>query len=90
MLKKRCSATLRAGRAIGGRLNVRVDGGRLKDLRRQRALERRDLEEKSGVHWTTIARIELGQTTTRLSTVKKLADALGVDPANLVGDEVVA
>ena len=71
-------------------MNVRVDGEKLKDMRRRKALERKDLEERSGVHWTTIARIELGQTTTRLSTVRKLADALGVDPEALVGEEVAA
>ena len=71
-------------------MNVRVDGTKLRELRKQKAMERRELEEVSGVHWTTIARLELGQTTMRISTARKLAGALGVDPAEFAGDEVVA
>ena len=71
-------------------MNVRVDGEKLREMRRRKAMERRELGKKSGVHWTTIARLELGQTTMRLSTAKKIADALGVDPSELVGEEVVA
>lgn len=73
----------------GGRLNVRVDGAKLRQLRKQKAIERRELEKASGVHWTTIARLELGQKTMRISTARKLAHALEVDPAEFAGDEVV-
>ncbi|PLS87309.1 MAG: hypothetical protein CYG60_02565 [Actinobacteria bacterium] len=76
--------------AAGGRLNVRVDGARLRELRKRKAMERRELERASGVHWTTIARLELGQAAMRISTARKLADALGVDPSEFVGEEVVA
>ena len=71
-------------------MNVRVDGAKLRQLRKRKAMERRELERVSGVHWTTIARLELGQTTMRISTARKLADALGVDPAEFAGDEVIA
>ncbi len=71
-------------------MNVKVDAGKLRDIRRQRALERRELAERSGVHWTTIARLELGQGTMRLSTARRIAEALDVDPAEIAGDEVLA
>lgn len=72
-------------------MNVKVDGERLRELRRHKALERRELGERSGVHWTTIARLELGRTPTmRISTAKKIAEVLGVDTAEFAGDEVVA
>lgn len=71
-------------------MNVKVDGPKLRQLRKQKAMERRELEQVSGVHWTTIARLELGQTTMRISTARKLADALGVDTAEFAGEEVVA
>ena len=71
-------------------MNVRVDGKRLRELRKGRAMERSELAALSGVHWTTIARLELGQTSMRISTAKKLADALGVGHAEFAGDEVVA
>ncbi len=71
-------------------MNVKVDGAKLRDIRRRRALERRELGEISGVHWNTIARIELGRTpTTRASTAKKIADALKVSPEEFIGAEVV-
>ena len=71
-------------------MNVKVNGEKLREIRRRKAMERTDLSERSGVHWTTIARIELGRTpTTRASTARKIADALAVDPQEFVGEEVV-
>lgn len=69
-------------------MNVEINGERLRELRRQKALERRELERTSGVHFATIVRIELGQGTARLNTVKRLATALGVDTSELAGNEV--
>ncbi len=70
-------------------MNVEINGRRLRELRREKAVERKELEELSGVHFATIVRIELGQSTARLSTAKKIANALGVDYSELVGAEVV-
>lgn len=69
-------------------LNVEIDGGRLREIRREKAIERKELEALSGVHFATIVRIELGQSTARLSTAKKLANALRVDYSELIGAEV--
>lgn len=70
-------------------MNVAIDGERLREIRREKAVERKELAHLSGVDWTTIARIELGRGTARLSTAKKLANALGVDHSELVGEEVL-
>ncbi len=70
-------------------MNVRVDGEKLREIRRRKAMERSDVERSSGVHRSTITRLELGQTAMRLSTAKKIADALGVDHEEFAGGEVV-
>ena len=57
---------------------------RLRQLRIERALSQRDLCERSGVTQTTIVNAEKGKET-RVSTLRKLADALGVDPRELIG-----
>lgn len=69
-------------------MNVEINGERLRELRREKAIERRELERLSGVHFATIVRIELGQTTARLSTARRLADALGVHHSEFAGKEV--
>jgi transcriptional regulator with XRE-family HTH domain len=51
---------------------------RLRELRDKRGLSQRGLAERSGVSREYIARIELGQHDPTLSTLEKLAKALGV------------
>lgn len=70
-------------------MNVSVEGSKLREIRLSQLMEREDLAEHSGVSKSAIARIELGQTTARLATVKKLAAVLGVDVEQVVGSEVV-
>ena len=57
---------------------------KLRELRRLRVLTLRELEEESGVSYNTIWRLENGHREARPSTIRKLAMALGVDPAELV------
>lgn len=57
---------------------------RLKQLRKDRVLSLRDLEEVSGVSYNTIWRIEDGRQGAHPRTIRKLAEALGVEPAVLV------
>jgi transcriptional regulator with XRE-family HTH domain len=57
---------------------------RLRQLRIERALSQRDLCERSGVTQTTIVNAEKGKET-RVSTLRKLAHALGVEPRELIG-----
>jgi transcriptional regulator with XRE-family HTH domain len=63
---------------------MEVNVQRLKELRRERVLSLRELEERSGVSYNTIWRIEDGRQGAHPRTVRKLADALGVDPSELI------
>lgn len=59
---------------------------RLRYWREQRALSQRDLAERVSIPHSTIARIEM-RGTARPSTIRKLAEALGVTPAQLMGED---
>jgi transcriptional regulator with XRE-family HTH domain len=63
---------------------MEVDTERLKELRRRRVLSMRELEELSGVSHNTIWRIESGRQGAHPRTVRKLAEALGVAPHELI------
>ncbi len=63
-----------------------INGTRLREIRVSRVLTLRRLEELSGVSYDRISKLELHGGGVRPSTVHKLAEALGVDPAELVGD----
>lgn len=63
---------------------MEVNVERLKQLREDRVLSLRDLEEVSGVSYNTIWRIEDGRQGAHPRTIRKLARALGVDPRELV------
>jgi transcriptional regulator with XRE-family HTH domain len=64
----------------------RVD--KLRILRAQKGLTLRQLEERSGVSKDAISEIERGLRTPRVSTILNLAGGLGVDPQELLGEEV--
>jgi transcriptional regulator with XRE-family HTH domain len=55
-------------------------------LRESRLLTQQELADRARVHRVTIASLETGEVA-RLSTVRKLAEALGVDPAELMWEE---
>ena len=57
---------------------------RLKELRRNRVLSLRELEERSGVSYNTIWRIEDGRQGAHPRTVRRLAAALDVEPSELL------
>ncbi len=57
---------------------------RLKELRREQVLSLRELEQKSGVSYNTIWRLEDGRQGAHPRTVRKLAQALGVEPKELI------
>ncbi len=56
---------------------------RLRELRQQRVLSMRELEEMSGVSYNTVWRLENGKTGAQPRTIRKIAQALGVDPSEL-------
>ena len=63
---------------------MEISAERLKELRRERVLSLRELEERSGVSYNTIWRIEDGRQGAHPRTVRKLAEALGVEPKELI------
>ena len=77
------SATLtRLGRIL---VRMRFLGEELLRLRKEQFLSQRDLAQRAGVSPTTIMHLETGESADpRLSTVRKVAEALGVDPNSLV------
>jgi transcriptional regulator with XRE-family HTH domain len=69
------------------RQSFEVDGQRLRELRVEKALSLRALKERSGVAYDTINKLELSHRPARLATIRKLADALGVEPKELMKGE---
>jgi transcriptional regulator with XRE-family HTH domain len=66
---------------------MEVNVQRLKELRRQKVLSMRELEEISGVSYNTIWRLENGLTGAQPRTIRKIAAVLGIDPAELLKTE---
>ena len=65
---------------------MEVDGQKLQKLRRRRLWLIGDLADKSGVHRNTISKLENGKGGAYPETIRRLADALGVDPTELIGE----
>ncbi len=61
-------------------------GDRLRDLRIRRALTQDELANKADVGTNTVARLERNETEPHMSTLRKLARALDIDPAELIGE----
>jgi transcriptional regulator with XRE-family HTH domain len=59
-------------------------GDRLRDLRKRKLLTQEQLSDRSGVGIATIVRVERNQVEPRGSTIRKLAEALNVEPEELV------
>ena len=56
----------------------------MRQLRVEQALTLRDLGEMSGVAYDTINKLELGRRPAHASTIRRLADALNVEPRELM------
>ena len=69
------------------RMSFEVDGQRLRELRVEKALSLRAFEERSGVAFDAINKLENGKRPARLATIRKLAEALGVEPKELMQRE---
>ncbi|MDP8926945.1 MAG: helix-turn-helix domain-containing protein [Actinomycetota bacterium] len=65
---------------------VATTGEKLKRLRLGKAWTQVQLAEKADVSPSTIVLIERGQATPQPSTRRKLSEALGVDPSELLED----
>jgi transcriptional regulator with XRE-family HTH domain len=59
-------------------------GDNLKRQRIRKALTQEELARRAGLTTASVARIERNETEPRMSTLRKLAKALEVDPAELV------
>ena len=63
---------------------VEVDGAKLRELRRRKMLSLRELEQRSGVAFDNINKLENEHRRAQPRTLRKLAEALGVEPHELV------
>jgi transcriptional regulator with XRE-family HTH domain len=70
--------------AMSTQVFVEVNGEKLRRLRKRRVWLIGDLAEKSGVHRNVISKLENGRGGAYPETIRRLAEALGVDPAELV------
>ena len=61
-------------------------GDRLKNLRIRRALTQQELAERASISTNALNKIELNKAEPHMSTLRKLAKALDVDPTALVGE----
>ncbi len=59
-------------------------GAAVRQLRHGAGLRQEDLAHRAGIHFTTLRRIETGKADPTLSTVRRLAEALDVNLAELV------
>jgi transcriptional regulator with XRE-family HTH domain len=59
-------------------------GERLKDLRFRAGLTQQELADRAGVTQTTVARIERNAVQPEVTTIRKLAQALGKTPGDLL------
>ena len=63
---------------------MKVDGQKLRRLRNRRVWLIGDLAKKSGVHRNVISKLENSRGGAYPETIRKLARALDVDPAELI------
>lgn len=66
---------------------MQVDGERLRQTRRERALSQRELSRITGVAHDSISQLETGKREAQPKTLRKLAEALGVEPKELMEGE---
>jgi transcriptional regulator with XRE-family HTH domain len=68
--------------------DVKIDGDKVRSAREQRFLSQRELAAKASVNHNTIWRIEGGGSVeVHPRTIRKIAEALSVDPASLTPQE---
>ncbi len=62
-------------------------GENLRRLRVREAMTQAELAQKAGLTAATVARAERNEREPNMSTLRKLANALGVHPSDLIEDE---
>jgi transcriptional regulator with XRE-family HTH domain len=67
---------------------VKIDGDKVRAARERRFFSQRELAEKAGINHNTVWRIEgAGPVEVHPRTIRKIAEALSVDPASLTPQE---
>ena len=61
--------------------------GRLREVRESKFLSQQEMADRAGLSRVAITRLESGQVSAQYATIRKLAEALGVEPAELVSDD---
>jgi transcriptional regulator with XRE-family HTH domain len=69
---------------VGG---VEIDSRKLKQLREDQALSIRELAGMAGLSATTVWHLERGESAAHPRTIRKLSQALGVTPRDLIKQE---
>ncbi len=62
-------------------------GDKLRETRKRALLTQQQLADKSGVGVTTIIRVERNQVEPQARTIRRLAEALGIEPHELLKGE---
>ncbi len=66
---------------------LRVDSDKIQRLREERVLSQRELARLAGITHTTYWNLEHGFREARPKTIRKVAEALGVEPKQLLKRE---
>ena len=68
---------------------VKIDGDKLRQLRQDAFMSRTELASKVDLHPDHIGRLERGVWSggSRIDNIRKLAEALGVEPRELIDEE---
>lgn len=64
---------------------LRAFGGRVRELRKAKGLSQEELGERADLHRNFVGMLERGERNPTLVTLFRLADGLGVPPADLIG-----
>jgi transcriptional regulator with XRE-family HTH domain len=59
-------------------------GDRLKEIRQRKLMSQRDLAEKAGLSQNAVVQIENNRTEPHYRTLRKLVEALDIDPSDLI------
>ena len=62
-------------------------GDRLKQIRKRKLMSQRDLAEKAGISQNALVQIENNRVDPHYQTLRKLVEALDVEPDELLGEE---
>ena len=68
---------------------MELDPVKLKRARQSRAMTQAELAKAAGIRQGTVSLLEQDDRTSpaRMSTVRKLADALGIDPSEIISEK---